>query len=389
MKALTLLGFVFSSIAVFGQQPYYDVTAGNGNGIRFWQSDAYKIHMGSGTEYHYGPVTDYSIKMNIGADPGRGWTWGILEGIPVAALSNAGNMQIAGSFTIGGNFILPSVTGNKQIYTWSSGDANWRIGMSATPGFTTSMATSHVQYLTYSTGAGQGFALGVNGGQSSFEITGIDHNAFFRGSIGIGTIPGAKLSLRGSTNSQGLVIGNCDVSGYQSHLGFTTADQSRLGLATESYFNVYNDGKWNFNSANTNGITLPISFSTNGASRIFIKADGHVGIGTTNPNEALTVNGTIYGREVKVDLSVPGPDYVFESDYSLLSLKELKKYIETHRHLPEVPSAKEMESNGIQLGEMNILLLKKIEELTLHLIKKEQRIDDLENKFNEFEMKLK
>jgi hypothetical protein len=111
-----------------------------------------------------------------------------------------------------------------------------------------------------------------------------------------------------------------------------------------------------------------------------IEGNGNVGIGTTTPNQKLTVNGTIYGKEVKVDLSVPGPDYVFEENYKLPSLEEIKNYIDQHKHLPEVPSAKEMEANGINVGEMNMILLKKVEELTLHLIevnKKYQERQDL------------
>jgi hypothetical protein len=189
------------------------------------------------------------------------------------------------------------------------------------------------------------------------------------GNIGIGTsAPEAKLSLRTTESTQGLIVSNCDIVGHQSHLGFTTADRSKIGLSTESYFNLYNDGKWNFNSANTNGSTLPISFSTDGMSRLHIKADGNVGIGTANPDAKLTVNGNIHAKEVKVDLSVPGPDYVFEETYKLRSLTEIENYIKENKHLPEVPSAKEMEQNGVNISEMNMLLLKKVEELTLHLI---------------------
>jgi len=60
-----------------------------------------------------------------------------------------------------------------------------------------------------------------------------------------------------------------------------------------------------------------------------------------------------------------------------MSLEETKAYIDANKHLPEVPSAKEMEKNGVQLGEMNLLLLKKVEELTLHLIEQEEQIKKL------------
>lgn len=94
----------------------------------------------------------------------------------------------------------------------------------------------------------------------------------------------------------------------------------------------------------------------------------NIGIGTTNPDAKLTVKGKIHTEEVKVDLSVPGPDYVFEKDYRLMQISEIERYLQMNKHLPEVPSACEMAENGIELGEMNMVLLKKIEELTLYLI---------------------
>ena len=108
----------------------------------------------------------------------------------------------------------------------------------------------------------------------------------------------------------------------------------------------------------------------------------NLGVGTASPDAKLTVKGDIHAEEVKVDLSVPGPDYVFKEGYDLKSLEEVQNYINEHGHLPNVPSAKEMEANGIQLGEMNMKLLEKIEELTLYMleIKQEQRLLKQENK---------
>lgn len=106
---------------------------------------------------------------------------------------------------------------------------------------------------------------------------------------------------------------------------------------------------------------------------------GNVGIGTSKPDATLAVKGTIHANEVRVDLDVPGPDYVFEESYPLIPLKKLQEYIQQNKHLPEIPSACSMEENGVNLSEMNILLLKKVEELTLYAIE-QNNLAELQNK---------
>ncbi|MBO9675434.1 MAG: hypothetical protein J7577_18440 [Sphingobacteriaceae bacterium] len=130
--------------------------------------------------------------------------------------------------------------------------------------------------------------------------------------------------------------------------------------------------------------------------------DGNVGIGTDLPSEKLSVNGKIRAREIKVE-ATNWPDYVFEEGYKVGTLQELESYIKANKHLPEMSSAREIETNGVALGEMNKLLLKKIEELTLHLIEEHNRavvrdkeMDELktllkqqQKHLNEIELKLK
>lgn len=111
------------------------------------------------------------------------------------------------------------------------------------------------------------------------------------------------------------------------------------------------------------------------ATKFKVLTNGNVGIGTSNPDHKLDVNGVIHAKEIIVDLNVPGPDYVFEPDYDLPTLTEIETFIKENKHLPEVPSAKEMEANGIKLMEMNVLLLKKVEELTLHLIEQNKKLE--------------
>jgi hypothetical protein len=123
---------------------------------------------------------------------------------------------------------------------------------------------------------------------------------------------------------------------------------------------------------------------------IAIKPNGNVAIGAYDPGSfKLAVNGKIWTQEVNVAMDNPGPDYVFEKDYNLLPLSELETYINKNKHLPEVPSAKEMEAEGLNLKEMNLILLKKVEELTLHLIETHQQIELLQKKNELFETRLR
>ena len=110
-----------------------------------------------------------------------------------------------------------------------------------------------------------------------------------------------------------------------------------------------------------------------------IQSNGNVGIGTTAPDAALAVNGTIHTKEVKVDLT-GWPDFVFKTKYNLPSLASIKKYTDQNQHLPGMPSAFEVEKNGINLGEIVKLQTRKIEELTLYLIEKDKQLAEQNKK---------
>ncbi|MEX0275122.1 MAG: hypothetical protein AB3N16_12165 [Flavobacteriaceae bacterium] len=111
--------------------------------------------------------------------------------------------------------------------------------------------------------------------------------------------------------------------------------------------------------------------------------DGEVAIGTSSVpvGYKLAVEGKIRTREVRVDQDT-WPDYVFKTDYDLPSLDFIQKHIQEKGHLPNIPSATEVEVNGIELGEMNKLLLEKIEELTLHIIQLRVELDALKQNQN-------
>ena len=107
--------------------------------------------------------------------------------------------------------------------------------------------------------------------------------------------------------------------------------------------------------------------------------NGNVGIGTSNPGSwKLAVKGKIRAEEVKVETG--WADYVFEDDYNLPTLQEVENHIKNHGHLINIPSAKQVEANGIELGEMNKLLLEKIEELMLYTLQQDKEIKKLKKK---------
>ena len=97
-----------------------------------------------------------------------------------------------------------------------------------------------------------------------------------------------------------------------------------------------------------------------------------IGTGTENPNGSLKV------KDLRVTLT-DWSDFVFDDGYRLMPLGEVERYIEANRHLPDIPSAQEVEENGVDVGEMNKLLLQKVEELTIYIIDLQKQIDELKS----------
>jgi len=129
--------------------------------------------------------------------------------------------------------------------------------------------------------------------------------------------------------------------------------------------------RWNLNIDSEGRLTFNANSLSGGKTWMVIDDEsGNVGIGTTDPQATLDVNGDI---KIK-DWSLSVPDYVFDQGYELKSLSELRTYIETHKHLPDIPSAQKVSEAGVHLGEFCMALLKKIEELSLYVLQQDEII---------------
>lgn len=180
------------------------------------------------------------------------------------------------------------------------------------------------------------------------------------GNVGIGTDnPNCELDVNGTVRIQngwrGLKI---EGSGTEPHRYDFIAGDLGNDPAHKGGFGIYDD--------------------TAGKYRFTISRDGNIGIGTINPQYKLDVRGEAHFCEVRV--STQGfCDYVFDDEYQLMSLDELSEFIKTNKHLPNIPSEAEvMKEGNFDLGEMNKILLEKIEELTLYILQQEERIKALE-----------
>ena len=173
-------------------------------------------------------------------------------------------------------------------------------------------------------------------------------------------------------------VGNFYLNGVIDDVSFferSLNDQEITDLIMENEFLSENSSVWTRNAGDLN------------------YSEGRVFIGqpstSTSSEYKLFVESGILTEKVKVLLTPTWPDYVFEKDYALPSLEQVEADILKNGHLSDIPSAEEVEENGIDVGEMNAKLLKKIEELTLYVIEMNKEIQILKSKNEALESKIK
>ena len=257
----------------------------------------------------------------------------------------------------------------------------------------------HVHGDTYTSG---NLGIGTTFPSKKLHVVG---DSYFNGNVGIGTsspASGKKLHVQGDSYLSGNVgigtndpqsklhvMGNVFVQDGTFSLAFGKADGQDLMGTSYIGFNATRKkdqiGNWTWE--------LVGDGTHNGGSVIWTTVGGNIyfaSIPSTGKNDQiltdeqiknnailhLTTDGVLKAKEVLVTLT-GWPDYVFAEDYGLQSLDEVASYIEQNKHLPEMPSAAEVAENGVNLGEMNALLLKKVEELTLYILQQNGDIQEL------------
>jgi hypothetical protein len=182
------------------------------------------------------------------------------------------------------------------------------------------------------------------------------------GNVGIGTTsPGVPLEIKGTGSVVPLLKVGDATGNYTWFVGGGYNDFNSYGASLRFY-------------SSSNSIVFRTA--TAGPAMTIVQS-GNVGIGTTNPQYLLSVKGTVGAQEFVVT-NTGWSDYVFQPGYRLRPLREIGAYIQANHHLPDIPSEAEVREKGVSIGEMQAKLLAKVEELTLHMIRADERNNRLE-----------
>jgi hypothetical protein len=305
--------------------------------------------------------------------------------LDVGGVINATGLSVNGT---------PIITSPSQ---WTSSGSNIYYNSAGSVGIGTSAPSSNYK-LDIGGNLNISGLLFLNGvpfspNPSQWTTSGINiyYNAL--GSVGIGTAtPGSsyKLDVAGALNASSISINGVPftsggsqwtTSGSNIYYNVTSGVVG-IGTATpNSTYKLDVGGPVNATGLYVNGTPFYGSQWVTSGTNISYTSAGSVSIGTTTPGSyKLAVAGKIAADgEVRVfnTGTTSFPDYVFDPSYKLQSLEEIENYVTKNHHLPEVPSAAEIEKNGMSLNDMNIILLKKVEELTLHLIEIKKEVEEL------------
>jgi len=243
-------------------------------------------------------------------------------------------------------------------------------------------------YYGFGVSSGEMDAMAPSAGSFAWYVNGSQKMILnSSGNVGIGT----------ATPANNLQIGTQASSPGSSPLTFSLGGTYSSTAGANPKLKIYDNGTvfYGFGvSANEMDAMAPsgsgFAWFVNGSQKMILNSSGNVGIGTATvpTGYAFAVNGSAVATSMVVKLAANWPDFVFKKDYLLPSLSKLKTYIDQNHHLPEMPTEQEINKDGLNLGDMNKLLVKKVEELTLYLIDKDSKIKDEDEKIKQQDDKI-
>jgi hypothetical protein len=267
-----------------------------------------------------------------------------------------------------------------------SGTGNTFIGSNSGRAATSSLRNTFVGYYSGKSVLAGGYNTLV-GSESGYSLTSGTNNTFLGQASGYMTTGSSNVFIGymagyNETGSNKLYIDNSNTGLPLIYGDFNT---NQVGINVMPGLYTLNVG----GSINANSITIgntPVVSSqwTASGSNLTYNTTGTVSIGTTLSPAGfkLAIGGKMICEEVVVKLQVNWADYVFEKDYELPGLLEVEKFVRENKHLPGVPTAEDVRKDGISVGEMNVILLRKIEELTLYAIELKKEVVALKNSNN-------
>ncbi|MFC2119055.1 hypothetical protein ACFLSY_10470 [Bacteroidota bacterium] len=321
---------------------------------------------------------------------------GIGTSNPGNKLTVDGTIQAGNLFVHGGDLVTPPTEGGSYMNLFYNQGSDIGSMYAFGNGEYKSMAFGDMNNEKPPLFIGTGGYLGVN-----WDIDEVDHNlqvggnGYIETGLSIGTyfesytIPSNGLLVQGKVGIGISIPDELLHVGGNMRLNGTFEDKDgEAGACGQILSSTGTGTEWIDAPINTGSLlptggdwSLCTNLNIDSNTLVIDQANNRVGIGTTNiPQSTLAVNGKITAQEVEVTSS-GWADYVFDDDFELKPLKDVEKYIKANNHLPDVPSESEVLENGINLGEMDAILLQKIEELTLYVIQLKNENEALKDEF--------
>jgi hypothetical protein len=241
--------------------------------------------------------------------------------------------------------------------------------------------------ILYNTSSDNSLKLEADG-DVGIGVNGSAHHKLHIQGIGPNSLMKAEVTYEGENDVRAIEGIATPIGGYGYGGYFTGGYIGAFGLGEGDDFVGFTTGVAGQATGSGNGTRVGIWGAASGGQQnwagYFTLGNVHMQnslcVGTTQLADGylISVDGKIMCEELKVQNAVSWPDYVFSTEYELLPLSQVEAFIETHHHLPGIPSAMEISLEGIEVGDMQRRMMEKIEELTLHIIQQEKRIVQLE-----------